>query len=361
MSMRASGAVGRFLQSDPRAKTLTPAEAAVLWAIAEQTRDHTGKAYRGRDGWDLAARARLGERALRKSLARLAAAGLEVRVVQGIRADGAPLVAHNGRQVEYRLPAAIVGEVDGTSVPSTQRPDTRVDGTSVPSTTGVDGTPGPSTDASRRNQRSAQQVKELQPVEVHPVAARSRSAQRTPNRRGPNPPPTPDELAGFRRFWDHYPWHAGEDDARAAYVDALRAGADPDDIDAGAQRYRDKPHRDPRLTMAPANWLKGRRWRDEGAAAPPPKPPIECSDHPGQPGGGGCPDCAINEAMLNWRPQRAGDIPPWAGKHAEPTSRYSELCRYCRSAITLQRDGTWVHYDHERKAECSWEPARMRV
>lgn len=99
------------------ADSLTPTDRAVLLLIAQRAHDQTREAWtrhRDDDGrdlerhdprrWDLGELSGLGQIGLRKALQRLAAAGVELRMVVGKGSDGRPMYARRGMQVTYRLP-----------------------------------------------------------------------------------------------------------------------------------------------------------------------------------------------------------------------------------------------------------------
>lgn len=71
---------------------------------------------------------------------------------------------------------------------------------------------------------------------------------------------------GFDDFWKVYPRRAGKGQARPAWKRAA-AKATPEEIIAGAARYRDDPNRDASFTKHPSTWLNGECWND------PPLPP----------------------------------------------------------------------------------------
>lgn len=79
--------------------------------------------------------------------------------------------------------------------------------------------------------------------------------------------PRPNPAARFEEWYGHYPLHKARGEAEKAYTAAVRAGADPDDLIAGAIRYQ----RDPKVlrgfTKNPATWLRAKCWLDE------PEPP----------------------------------------------------------------------------------------
>jgi len=76
-------------------------------------------------------------------------------------------------------------------------------------------------------------------------------------------PPTDIEQA-FADFSRHYPATTHSESqhiVRAAFLRAVKAGADPEAIITGASRYASvRDGHDPQYTMAPTNWLRQRRW-----------------------------------------------------------------------------------------------------
>jgi hypothetical protein len=66
----------------------------------------------------------------------------------------------------------------------------------------------------------------------------------------------------FDAFWEIYPRREAKASARKAWQKAL-GRADPGQILAGAERYRDDPNREPKFTAHPASWLNGDRWLDD--------------------------------------------------------------------------------------------------
>lgn len=79
----------------------------------------------------------------------------------------------------------------------------------------------------------------------------------------------------FAKFWRVYPRKDAKEGARKAWRAAAKK-ADPSDIAAGAERYRDDPNRKPEFTKLPTTWLNQGCWNDSpipgparvGAAAP---------------------------------------------------------------------------------------------
>lgn len=70
----------------------------------------------------------------------------------------------------------------------------------------------------------------------------------------------------FDEFWLQYPRKVGKKAALKAYGTALREGADPDDIIAGACRYAAERAGEPvRYTKHPPTWLNAGCWDDEPA------------------------------------------------------------------------------------------------
>ena len=81
---------------------------------------------------------------------------------------------------------------------------------------------------------------------------------------GSNTPTVLDLEADFRSFYyDTYPLKVGPAKARRAFARAVKNGADPQDIIAGAKRYRDDPRRKKDFTAHPTSWLNAGRWEDQ--------------------------------------------------------------------------------------------------
>jgi len=81
---------------------------------------------------------------------------------------------------------------------------------------------------------------------------------------------------GFEEFWGAYPRHVAKLAARKAFQRAVRAGATPDEIAAGAIRFaaeREAQEPDPgrreRFTPYAATWLNDGRWADDPASPQP--------------------------------------------------------------------------------------------
>ena len=112
----------------------------------------------------------------------------------------------------------------------------------------------------------------------------------------------------FDKFWTAYPRRVGKGAARRAWEAAVKAGVDPDDIIAGAERFRADPNRSPdaRYTPHPSTWIRGERWLDEAVVELPPQPEradiFEAAKRrmaDAQPGG--------QRAIVNLRPLTAGE------------------------------------------------------
>jgi hypothetical protein len=104
-----------------------------------------------------------------------------------------------------------------------------------------------------------------------PSSAARMTESATPPAAPPRATVTPIEDRHFGRFWDAYPRKVGKGAARKAWTKAIKSGATPPDIAAGAERYRDDPKRrreDIRFTAHPATWLNAERWTDQLAEEP---------------------------------------------------------------------------------------------
>ena len=80
----------------------------------------------------------------------------------------------------------------------------------------------------------------------------------------PPPPPDPDPLRGFDAWYDLYPRKVAKGDARKAWTQVLRGGADPEVIRLGLlaqiETLRDQQARG--FCPYPASWLRAERWAD---------------------------------------------------------------------------------------------------
>ena len=73
-----------------------------------------------------------------------------------------------------------------------------------------------------------------------------------------------DEPPGFAEWYDAYPRKKARPHAAKAYAAALKRGATPEILLAGARRYAEqRKHEDPRFTKHPATWLNADGWLDE--------------------------------------------------------------------------------------------------
>ena len=77
----------------------------------------------------------------------------------------------------------------------------------------------------------------------------------------------------FESLWRAFPKRIARPAARRAWDAAIRHGADPQHIIAGALRYAaERTGQDPKFTKHPATWLNNECWLDEAAPAPTPAP-----------------------------------------------------------------------------------------
>lgn len=67
----------------------------------------------------------------------------------------------------------------------------------------------------------------------------------------------------FDRFWAAYPRKVGKGEARKVWIRLRQRGVDPEELIAGAIRYRDDPKRKPDYTKHPGPWLNAERWTDQ--------------------------------------------------------------------------------------------------
>jgi hypothetical protein len=82
----------------------------------------------------------------------------------------------------------------------------------------------------------------------------------------PEPKPSSSSPAGsdFDRFYAAYPRKVGRKDAERKWTKAIKDGADPETVIAGAERYaRQRAGQDQKFTKHPATWLHQGCWMDE--------------------------------------------------------------------------------------------------
>jgi hypothetical protein len=75
----------------------------------------------------------------------------------------------------------------------------------------------------------------------------------------------------FDQFWEVYPKKVDRGHALKAFIAARKRNTTLETILAGAERYRDKPDRDPKYTKNAQGWLTGECWNDQAAEPPPEK------------------------------------------------------------------------------------------
>lgn len=67
----------------------------------------------------------------------------------------------------------------------------------------------------------------------------------------------------FLRFWAVYPIKKGKADAKRNFIKAVKGGADPEAIIAGAKRYAKSDDVKRGFAKHPQGWISGERWEDE--------------------------------------------------------------------------------------------------
>jgi hypothetical protein len=110
-----------------------------------------------------------------------------------------------------------------------------------------------------KNHRRESQT--LPPVSASPVFQEGPPAESTNQ-------PEPEVAEAFGEFWRAYPRKAAKEAARRAFAAAIKRGADPEILIAGARRYAIERAGEPaRWTKHPATWLSGGCWEDEALGA----------------------------------------------------------------------------------------------
>jgi hypothetical protein len=123
----------------------------------------------------------------------------------------------------------------------------------------------------------------------HALKVRSSRTERSPNHQQPSDnqlhkdsssaavaidqPAEALHLDAFGAFWSNYPKKRNREEAKQAWIAAIRRGVDPQHMVDGAQRYaRERAGEDPQFTKYPATWLNKGCYDDE-PDAPPDKQP----------------------------------------------------------------------------------------
>ena len=76
-------------------------------------------------------------------------------------------------------------------------------------------------------------------------------------------------LDAFGAFWISYPKKRNREEAKQAWITAIRRGIDPQHMVNGAQRYaRERATKDPQFTKYPATWLNKGCYDDEPDSPP---------------------------------------------------------------------------------------------
>jgi hypothetical protein len=79
-------------------------------------------------------------------------------------------------------------------------------------------------------------------------------------------------LEAFGAFWSNYPKKRAREEARKAWIAAVKRGADPKHIVTAAQAYaRERFGQDPKYTKYPATWLNKGCYDDEPDPQPGPQ------------------------------------------------------------------------------------------
>lgn len=81
----------------------------------------------------------------------------------------------------------------------------------------------------------------------------------------------------FKEFYRAYPRKVGPEAARKNFARAVKGGADPDEIIAGAERYAADVRAkgtDRQFIKHPQGWISENRWKDEIDAPPPSQAPV---------------------------------------------------------------------------------------
>lgn len=116
----------------------------------------------------------------------------------------------------------------------------------------TDGDLAGSGSVSRRDSRVTHGVSHGAPDPTRPVPT------------SPNGEVSAPEGLDFAAFYAAYPRHTGRKEAERKWDKAIKDGADPEAVIAGARRFAASRHgQDPKFTPHPATWLHQGRWSDD--------------------------------------------------------------------------------------------------
>ncbi|MZE53785.1 hypothetical protein GTY86_35725 [Streptomyces sp. SID5770] len=187
------------------------------------------------------------EASVREALKRLGKAGWELRVPIGRGKDGRVLYAVPGMRMTYRVPEFEVpkGEsqtLEGRVTSPSEARDTRPSDTEGRVTSPSEGVRNPSEGSDTRPFPSL-------PSPPH-VDKDSLGAEV--------------DLEAFGAFWLVYPKKKAREEAKKAWIAAIKRGATPEHIVSAAQAYaRERAQQDPKYTKYPATWLNKGCYDDE--------------------------------------------------------------------------------------------------
>lgn len=87
----------------------------------------------------------------------------------------------------------------------------------------------------------------------------------------PSTPQQNEHLEAFGAFWTNYPKKRAREEAKKAWIAAIKRGADPQHIVTASQSYaRERAGQDPKYTKYPATWLNKGCYDDEPDPQPAP-------------------------------------------------------------------------------------------
>ena len=215
----------------------------VLLALADSSDETSRTCFRGVT--DLAKRARLSDRQV-------------IRCIREMEKMGIVLVRRNASPVKTNLYTLTRSETWRSDIMSP--PDEKADMTF---------------DAPRYDTHVISDVTPMSPkpsvtVSIEPSVAREGdlfSASDTSTSAPPKPEKKTEDH--FETFWKAYPKKAGKVQARRNFERAVAAGAKPEDIIAGAERYADATaNTDPQHIKWAQGWLTDERWTERAAPEP---------------------------------------------------------------------------------------------
>lgn len=249
---------------------ITGLQRAVALEIADDAKEETRRSWAALEDlarWTGAKDAVV----IRNALKRLAAAGWEFRVPIGKGKDGRTLYAVPGTRMTFVVPS-----FEGVATATPKGEPSLPIGVAPAHSEGATAHSEGATATPFSSDPSAPQEEEASSRQGGATATPSDSVREI----------TAEEKLEYGRFWALHPKSRDMDKTRAAWVDAVLAGADPKKITAAAQAYAREKEGEPfRFVKQSDRWIRERRYEDKFAPEPTRGPRVqlppwcgECAD-----------------------------------------------------------------------------------